>query len=386
VDIISDRIQTTHAGSLPRPAELVSLLARQSRGEPIDATELERLTTVAVADVVKLQQDAGIDIGNDGEQGRESFFTYVQHRMTGFGEGAPATRIWGDVQDFPGFAAVRAAHHGAGEQVSLRNPPVAVSQVAYPDTMAIDAECVRLDNQLSVAPFTAAFMSSPSPGIIAAAMGNRYYESIDEYLGALSGALAIEYRRIVESDFILQIDAPDLAMERHAMFAERPKHEFLEFAERVIESINAAIGDLDPTRIRLHVCWGNYAGPHTHDIPLADLLPLLYQANVRGLVVSGANPRHEHEHKDFERYPLPADWILATGVIDTTTNYVEHPEVVADRLERVAHSVGDPSRVLACTDCGFDSAAGLGGVAADVTWAKLRSLREGADRATERLF
>jgi 5-methyltetrahydropteroyltriglutamate--homocysteine methyltransferase len=382
----SERILTTHAGSLPRPVELVALLARQSRGEAVDSEVLEELTDVAVAEAIRLQRDAGIDVGNDGEQGRESFFTYVQHRMTGFGEGAPATRIWEDVEDFPGFAAVRASHHGPGEQVSLRNPPVAVDHVAYGETETIDHECERLTKQLSSGPFPEAFMSSPSPGIIAAAMGNTFYESIDEYLRALSSALAVEYRRIVQSGFILQIDAPDLAMESHALFANRPQREFLAFAERVIESINMAIGDLDPTRIRLHVCWGNYGGPHTHDIALAVLLPMLYQANVGGLVISGANPRHEHEYKDFERNPLPAGWTLATGVIDTTTNYVEHPEVVADRLERVVSAVGDPARVLACTDCGFDSAAGLGGVAADVAWAKLRSMREGADLASERVF
>jgi 5-methyltetrahydropteroyltriglutamate--homocysteine methyltransferase len=198
-------------------------------------------------------------------------------------------------------------------------------------------------------------------------------------------ALSEEYRRIIEAGFILQIDAPDLAMERHGAFADQPVAEFLDFVERVVRTINRALEGLPAERIRLHVCWGNYGGPHTHDIPLADLLPLLYEADVGGLLISGGNPRHEHEYREFERQPLPDGWTLAAGVIDTTTNYVEHPVVVADRLERVAGAVGDPERIIACTDCGFDTAAGFGIVAPDVAWEKLRSLRAGADIASDRL-
>ena len=229
-------------------------------------------------------------------------------------------------------------------------------------------------------------MSVPSPGIVAAAMNNRFYPSIDEYLAAVGAALAVEYRRVIDAGLVLQIDAPDLAMEHHGLFAHRPKAEFLGFVEQVVETINTATRGLPSDRIRLHVCWGNYGGPHVHDIPLADLLPLLYQANIGGMLISGGNPRHEHEYREFERQPLPDDWILAAGVIDTTTNYVEHPEVVADRLERVARAVGDPTRILACTDCGFDTAAGFGLVAPDVAWEKFRSLRDGAAIATQRLF
>ncbi len=381
-----DRIITTHAGSLPRPPELVRLLARVSRRETVDAGELERAVEEAVAAVVAQQLEVGIDVSNDGEQGRESFFTYVQHRMTGFVEGPRPSRTWQDVEDFPGFAEIREAQRAGDDRVSLVRPPIAIGEVTYPDTSAVDTECERFARHRAGRPFTEAFMTAASPGIVAAAMANEFYPSLDEYLAALGAALAVEYRQIVDAGLVLQIDAPDLAMERHGLFAERPLPEFLDFVERVLATIGDATAGLPADRIRLHVCWGNYGGPHVHDVPLQDLLPLLYQARVGGLLISGANPRHEHEYRQFERHPPPDGWVLAAGVVDTTTNYVEHPEVVADRLERVARAVGDPTRVLACTDCGFDTAAGFGLVARDVAWEKLRSLRIGADIASERFW
>ncbi len=381
-----DRILTTHAGSLPRPPELVRLLKQVSRRQPVDEVELEHTVDAAVTAVVAKQRAVGIDIGNDGEQGRESFFTYVQHRMTGFADGGAGSRTWKDIDDFPGFAQIRRAQRSTADQVTLTRPPVATGPVSYPHTSAIDAECARLSGLLDSSAFTDTFMSSPSPGTVAAAMSNQFYPSLDDYLDAVGAALAVEYRRIVEAGFVLQIDAPDLAMEHHGLFADLPLREFLGFVERVVSTINRATEGLPAERIRLHVCWGNYGGPHVHDVPLSDLLPLLYDAHVGGLLISGGNPRHEHEYREFERRPLPDGWILAAGVIDTTTNYVEHPEVVADRLERVVRAVGDPTRIVACTDCGFDTAAGFGLVDPDVAWEKLRSLREGADRATERLF
>ena len=229
-------------------------------------------------------------------------------------------------------------------------------------------------------------MTAASPGIVASAMENRHYPSRDEYVRALGRALSAEYRFIVDRGLLLQIDAPDLAMERHTLFADRPLAEFLEWVELVIDTINDALTGIDPANVRLHVCWGNYEGPHTLDVPLDDILPLLYQARVGALVVSMANARHEHEYKCFARHPLPKGMSLVAGVVDTTNNYVEHPEVVADRLERIAHAVGDPHRIMAGTDCGFDTSAGLGDVAPSLVWEKLRAMREGADLATARLF
>ncbi|MGF1597925.1 MAG: methionine synthase [Acidimicrobiales bacterium] len=382
-----DRILTTHAGSLPRPPELVSLLARLARGEDIDDAALAGQVEAAVTAVVDRQRQAGLDVVNDGEQGRESFFTYVQHRMTGFGPGDPAdARRWSDVDEFPGFAAIRRAQRTAAEQVSLVRPPQAVGEVDYGDPGAIDAEIDRLARATAGGSFADVFMTAPSPGIVVAAMANHHYLTDDDYLEAVGSALAVEYRRIVDAGFVLQIDAPDLAMERHGRYADRPLSDFLGFVDRVVATTNRALDGIEPGRVRLHVCWGNYGGPHVHDVDLAELLPLLYRTHVGGLVVSGGNPRHEHEYRTFARHPLPDGWTLATGVIDTTTNYVEHPEVVADRVVRVAEAVGDPGRVLACTDCGFDTAAGFSPVAADVAWEKLRSLRAGADLASARLF
>jgi 5-methyltetrahydropteroyltriglutamate--homocysteine methyltransferase len=217
-------------------------------------------------------------------------------------------------------------------------------------------------------------------------MENQFYDSSREYVTAVAAALSQEYRRIVEHGLLLQIDAPDLALERHTSFAGKPLGEFLDWVELVIDAINGALVGVDSQRVRLHVCWGNYEGPHVFDVPLADILPLLYGAKVGALVISMANARHAHEFRCFERLPLPSSMTLIAGVIDTTSNYVEHPEVVADRLLRVAAAVGGPERVIAGTDCGFDTSAGIGDVAPSIVWEKLRSLRQGADLASERLF
>ena len=217
-------------------------------------------------------------------------------------------------------------------------------------------------------------------------MENRHYDSMEEYVHAVAGALRSEYLAITGHGLLLQIDAPDLALERHTLFADRPLADFLAWVAMVVGAINTALTGIEPGRVRLHVCWGNYEGPHTLDVPLDEILPLLYGARVGALVVSMANSRHAHEYRCFERYPLPDDMLLVAGVIDTTSNYVEHPDVVADRLVRVAGAVGDPRRVIAGTDCGFDTSAGIGDIAPSVVWDKLRSLRAGADRATSRLW
>jgi 5-methyltetrahydropteroyltriglutamate--homocysteine methyltransferase len=217
-------------------------------------------------------------------------------------------------------------------------------------------------------------------------MQNQHYATTEEYVRAVGAALATEYRAIVDRGLLLQIDAPDLAMERHVLFRDRPLTDFLDWVSLVVDTINGALAGLDPTRVRLHVCWGNYEGPHTHDVDFAAIQPLLYQAKVGGLVLSMANGRHAHEHKHLTTTPLPDDWVLVAGVIDTTNNYVEHPEVVADRIETAARAVGDPTRVIAGTDCGFDTSAGIGDVAPSLVWEKLRALRHGADLASERMF
>jgi 5-methyltetrahydropteroyltriglutamate--homocysteine methyltransferase len=374
------RILTTHAGSLPRPAALAEMHGRRSRGEAVDPNELRDAVERATAETIAAQHQAGIDIGNDGEQARESFFTYVQHRMTGFGDTSQRP-LMRDLAEHPDFLELQIPRFQR-IKVSLFGAAAAIGDVTYRDTSEAEAECALVAD----APFARTFMTAASPGIVAAAMENRHYPSRDDYVRALGRALAVEYRFIVDRGLLLQIDAPDLAMERHTLFSDRPLTEFLEWIELVIDTINDALTGIDPSNVRLHVCWGNYEGPHTHDVPLDDILPTIYRARVGALVVSMANARHEHEYKCFARQPLPAGMSLVAGVIDTTNNYVEHPDVVADRLERIATAVGDPQRITAGTDCGFDTSAGLGDVAPSLVWEKLRAMRDGADLATSRLF
>ncbi|HZQ83592.1 MAG TPA: hypothetical protein VFA83_02080, partial [Acidimicrobiales bacterium] len=321
-----------------------------------------------------------IDIGNDGEQARESFVTYVQHRMTGFG-GTSNRPMFRDLREHPDFVELNGPRY-ARIKVSLMSAPAAVGPVAYRDTSEVDAEC----DLVADAPFARTFMTAVSPGMVAAVMENRHYPSLPEYVDAVADALRVEYRAIVDRGLLLQIDAPDLAMERHTLFADRPVGEFLQWVELFVGAINGALAGIDPSQVRLHVCWGNYEGPHTHDVALDDILPIISGANVGALVISMANARHAHEYRCFRSHPLPAGMSLVAGVIDTTSNYVEHPETVADRLERIADAVGDPRRIIAGTDCGFDTSAGLGDVAPSLVWEKLRALRAGADLAAARLL
>ena len=383
----AQRLLTTHAGSLPRPKTLVHLLAAQASGEEINPAALAKEVEAATAHVIAKQVESGVDIINDGEVGRESFFTYVRHRMTGFG-GQGQRRAMRDILMYPSFLEYLLRIRAANESVSLLAPPAAVGEVKYKDTAAIDAECARLRSHLDASGKkpAGAFMTAPSPGIIAAAMENKHYDSLDAYVEAVGKALSVEYRAIVDAGFDLQIDAPDLAMERHTLFADKPLGDFLTFARSVVEAINNATRGLAGERIRLHVCWGNYNGPHECDEPIANIWPAIEKANVGGFVISLANPRHEHEIGFFKGNVLPKRAKLVAGAIDTTSNYVEHPEVVAGRLQRAVDAVGDPSRVLAGTDCGFETSAGYVMIPEDVVWAKLRALRDGAALASQRVF
>jgi 5-methyltetrahydropteroyltriglutamate--homocysteine methyltransferase len=382
-----ERILTTHTGSLPRPPELVSLYARRAGGDTIDEAELAAMTEAATDASVANQIEAGIDVGNNGEQGREGFFLYVQHRMSGFG--GSWTRVERqDVQRYPAFQAQMRAQAGTRVAVSNFTPPRAIGAVRYLDPDLVAAECRQFQAALRRAPgaFTESFLTAPSPGIVASAMRNEYYDSEEAYLQALAAALQVEYEAIVEHGFLLQLDCPDLALERHITYQDRPLRAFQDFAERVVEAINMALVNIPRERVRMHACWGNYEGPHDCDVPLEHILPILLQADVGALVLPFANPRHAHEFRHLRTHPLADDQLLVAGVIDTLTNFVEHPRVVADRLTQVARAVGDPSRVMAGTDCGFDTSAGMGRVAADVVWAKLASLRDGARLASTELF
>ncbi len=381
-----ERILTTHTGSLPRPPALTRLYVRRARGEPVDAAEIARLGKEAVAQIVAKQIEAGVDIGNNGEQQREAFFLYVRHRMSGFGG---SWKRWprGDVERYPILKEQMARMLAAREAVGNYEPPRAIGEVKYADDSELQAELADFRAVLDAHPqgFVEPFYTAPSPGIIVGAMKNEYYDSEDAYLAAVAAALKVEYEAIVKAGYLLQLDCPDLALERHLSYNDRPLAEFLGFVERVVAAINVAIADVPRDRVRLHVCWGNYEGPHDRDVPLEDILPILQKAKVGGFVLPFGNPRHQHEYRVLAKYPLADDQIIVAGVIDDLTGFVEHPEVVADRLENVARVVGDPRRVMAGTDCGFDTSAGMGRVTEDVMWAKFRAMAEGARIASRRL-
>jgi 5-methyltetrahydropteroyltriglutamate--homocysteine methyltransferase len=383
----ADCILTTHTGSLPRGRELTALYASRQQGEAVDAAQIARLGQESVRKVVARQVAAGIDIGNDGEQMKDGFFLYLQQRLTGLG-GSWQRAPRADVERYPEFKRML-AEQAAKVAVNARAlVPKAIGEVSYISAEPLRAECrfFKMLLEQDGRPFSDAFLTAPSPGIVATAVRNEHYDGDDNYLDALGHALKVEYETIVENGFILQIDAPDLGLERHISYADRPLADFLGFVERVVATINTALVDVPRDRVRLHVCWGNYEGPHDADVPLTDILPLLLRANVGGLVLPFANPQHAHDYAAFRRSPLRDDQYLVAGVIDPLTNIIEHPEAVADRLQRVAEVIGDPRRVQGGTDCGFDTSAGSGRVAEDVVWAKLAALREGARIASARVF
>jgi 5-methyltetrahydropteroyltriglutamate--homocysteine methyltransferase len=383
-----DRILTTHAGSLPRPQRLRALYVRRNAGEAIDAAELAEVTAEAVRAVIKGQAEAGVDIVNDGEQQREHFFLYLQRRLTGIGSSwsRPARS---DIKRYPQFQAMQREMREARAAVANSSiaPPMAIGDIKYIEPGAA-AECAVLRNALDAAgaQFPGVFLTAPSPGIVMTAMANSHYPSDEAYLDALTQALAREYQIIAGAGFILQIDAPDLALERAVTFQDQPIGAFLAFVERIVAAVNRAIAGIPPQQVRLHVCWGNAEAPHDDDVPLAEISSRLREAKVGGFSLPFANPRHAHEYRLAPQLLSNPTQTIVAGVIDTTTNYIEHPEVVADRIQQVAREVGDPRRVIAGTDCGFDTAAGLGQVAPDVVWAKLAALAEGARVATRRLF
>jgi len=379
------RILTTHTGSLPRPPALRDLLVRLDRGEAVDAAALAREAESAVSHVVKMQLDAGIDVGNDGEQPRVGFSTYPAKRMQGFG-GESKRRLSRDLAEHPDYAS-RLSRQRAGA-ARIADAPQAVAEIAYTDLSEAVAECDMFQRSAGAlrSAFAEAFMTAASPGVIATIMLDAYYGSHERYVRALAREMRKEYELIVSRGFVLQLDCPDLAMERARFFQDEPLDRFLDAVALHVDAINEALANIPRDRVRLHLCWGNYDGPHTHDVPLEPLLPIVYRARVGALSLPLASPRHQHELRAFRRHPLPDTMLFVPGVIDSTTNVVEHPEVVADRIAAAVEAVGDRTRVLAGVDCGFGTFAGSQLVEESVVWTKLRSLREGADLATKRLW
>jgi len=379
------RILVTHVGSLPRNAVLTDLLLRQENGENIDLTALRREMDHAVESVLRKQAEAGIDIANDGEQQRVGFQTYIPQRMSGFG-GESKRRRSREYEEFPSFAETVARRFP--RRGKSYNAPQAIGKVQYKDDSQIKRETDRFVRAMARArvSFAECFITAPSPGIIATTMHNAFYDSHRNYVTALAREMRTEYLAIHEAGLLLQIDAPDLAMERTMFAQDMTDQEYIALCELHVEALNSALEGIPTDRVRLHCCWGNWEGPHVHDVALSKVLPVLFGARVGGLSIEFANPRHQHEYDALRSLPLPPEMILLPGVIDTTTNIVEHPEVVARRLQHAVAVVGDRERVIASTDCGFGTFAGYEWVADDVVWAKLAACREGANIASARLW
>ena len=374
----TNRILTTHVGSLPRSKAVTDLVFGLEQGEP--QPEAEPILAAAVNDVVARQVQAGVDLVSDGEMSKISYATYIKDRITGF-EGDSERRPPSDLEAFPGFLERQAA---SGGTPSYRRP-CCVGPIEVKDTRPVQGDIRRLQAAVAAMSPTGAFMNAASPGVIALFQPNRHYPSHEAYLFALADAMAVEYRAIAEAGLSLQIDSPDLGLGRHMMFKDKSDAEYEALARLHVEALNHALAGIPKARARLHVCWGNYEGPHHHDAPMSQVLPIALRAQVGALLFEAANPRHAHEWRVFAETALPEDVLLVPGVIDSTTNFVEHPELVAERICRFADIVGR-ERVLAGTDCGFSTFAGFGAVDPDIVYAKLGSLAEGAALASARLW
>jgi len=380
-----DRILITHVGSLPRGEELGELLIEREAGQAVDENRIGDLIERRVAYVLEQQREAGVDVANDGEQGRVGFQTYVPQRMSGFG-GASKRPHGREFIEFPLFTKKMLSRIPKTGKVF--DAPEAVGELHYHDNTSIHGELDRFKRLAAAvkAPFTECFFAEPSPGIIATTMLNAFYPSHEAYLDAIAREMRYEYKAVVDAGFVLQIDSPDLAMERVLLFQDKTDADFVKIVEQHIAALNTALADIPRDRVRLHVCWGNWEGPHIYDIGLDPLLPALYQAKVGGLSIEFANARRQHEIAALRRHRLPDHMVLLPGVIDSKSNVVEHPEVIAQRIETAVAAVGDRERVIAGSDCGFGTFAGWEWVAEDVVWAKLKSCRQGADIATARLW
>jgi 5-methyltetrahydropteroyltriglutamate--homocysteine methyltransferase len=378
---VPDRILTTHVGSLPRPQPVVDQVFAEDKGEAVDYAEYDRVVGEAVRERVADQVAAGVDLVSDGEMSKIGYATYIRHRLSGFELGDVPRATPADLDAYPRFRD-RLAQSGATAKY-LR--PICRGPIAYVNREPLERDLARFAAALEGQDVAGAFMNAPSPGIVALFQPNEHYASTDEYLEAIAAAMREEYEAIVAAGLYLQIDAPDLAMGRHIMYKDRPDEEFVERAAVHVEALNHALVNVPADRVRLHVCWGNYEGPHHLDIEVRKIMSAILAAKPSTILFEASNPRHAHEWTAWRDADIPGDKILAPGVLDTTANYIEHPELVAERICRYAEIVG-PDRVVAGTDCGFGTWAGFGPIDPDICWAKLRSLSEGAALASQRLW
>ena len=380
-----DRILTTHTGSLPRPKALTELILTRETGGAVDAARFEAEAAKAVDDVVEKQVAAGIDIVSDGEMSKPSYTTYIRHRVSGIGPDPRAAEkgrdimVGRDMLEHPDFAQQR----GNFSDVPF---PGCIGELRYEDRGPLERDLAHLKAAADRWHPAEVFMTAPSPGILTRFIINLHYPSEDAYLAALAGVMQTEYRAVVEAGFLLQIDAPDLASARNNQYRHLSDDEFRSrIAERNIAMLNAATAGLPPDRMRLHICWGNYEGPHTHDLPLTRIIDIAFKAIPQAISIEAANPRHDHEWEDMQAVKVPEDKILIPGVIDSTNNFVEHPRLVAQRLLRYAQFL-DRERLIAGIDCGFGTAVRRAPKVTDsIVWAKLRALHDGAELASKRL-
>jgi len=376
----SDRILTTHVGSLPRPSDVMDFLVAKESGEPYDAAGFDACMRRAVRDVVAEQVALGIDIVSDGEASKPGYATYVKDRLTGFSGDSPPIHF-ADLDGFPKYRVRMGQAAGARRVVRAR----CTGPVAVRDTLSLEADLENFRDAVDAAEAEEGFLNAASPGVIAIFQSNDYYPSHDAYLAALAAAMKEEYNAVVRAGFLLQVDCPDLAMGRHVSFSEMSDAEFLKQAEHNIEALNEALSDVPADSVRMHICWGNYEGPHHCDIGLEKILDIIVKAKPSAISVEAANPRHAHEWAVLREVGLPDDKILIPGLIDSTSNYIEHPELVAQRIERFANAIGR-ERVIAGVDCGFGTFAGMGKVDPKICHLKLKALAEGAAIASERLW
>jgi len=375
-----DRILTTHVGSLPRPPELRQLLVRKDQGEAYDKDELARVARQAVVDIVRRQAVVGVDIVNDGEMSKPGYSTYVADRLSGFAGHEPAKpRL--DTRDHPNFLA--ALERMTGANVARR--AVCVGPIAVRDREPLARDLANLRAALDQVTVVEGFMTAASPGLVPVFQTNSHYPTHEAYVEAIAAAMQEEYEAIVNAGFVLQLDCPDLAMAHHTSFQDLSETDFLKRAAFHVEVLNHALRNVPADKARIHICWGNYEGPHDHDIPFAKVAPILVKAKPMALVVEAANPRHAHEWTVWQDLKLPDDKILVPGVLDTSTNYVEHPDLVAERICRFADIVGR-ERVIAGSDCGFGTFAGYGKLDPDISFKKLAAMAQGAAIASTRLW
>jgi 5-methyltetrahydropteroyltriglutamate--homocysteine methyltransferase len=376
----TDRILTTHTGSLPRPEALTRAMFAREEGVPVDAPALAAQIRAAVADVVRRQEQAGLDVINDGEFSKPSYATYVKDRLAGFG-GASHPLQYRDLVDFPEMA--RRVFGDPGR--ARRRTPACTGPVTLRDPEAARADVTALQAALAQVRAREAFLTAASPGVISLFFRNDHYPSHEAYLFAIAEAMRPEYEAVAGAGLVLQVDCPDLAMGRHIQFADLGLDDFRKMARLHLAALDHALASIPPDRVRLHLCWGNYEGPHHYDVPLADVVDLALAARPGAVSFEGANPRHAHEWRVFERVKIPEGKLIIPGVIDSTTNFIEHPELVAERIGRYARLVGREN-VIAGTDCGFGTWVGQAAVDPDIVWAKLGSLATGAQLASRELW